>query len=91
MGYFWLNKLLGESERNLNCPQICFIADKTNQLSCDVAIIGGGVSGLYVAETLLRLHKETDVCLFERSDRVGGRIHDYTFQRMPGVPVSKLF
>ena len=54
-----------------------------------MAIVGGGVSGLYVAETLLRLQKETDVCLFERSNRFGGRIHDYTFQRMPDVPVSK--
>ena len=54
-----------------------------------MAIVGGGVSGLYVAESLLRLQKETDVCLFERSDRFGGRIHDYSFQRMPGVPVSK--
>ena len=66
-----------------------FIDEQISQLACDVAIVGGGISGLYVAEILLRLQKETNVCLFERDDRFGGRIRDHTFQRMPGVPVSK--
>ena len=58
-------------------------------MSCDVAIVGGGISGLYVAETLLRLKKETNVCLFERDHRFGGRIRDHTFQRVSNIPVSK--
>ena len=58
-------------------------------MSCDVAIVGGGVSGLYVAETLVRLQKETNVCLFERENRFGGRIRDHTFQRVPKIPVIK--
>ena len=63
--------------------------EQTTQLSCDVAIVGGGISGLYVAETLLRLKKETNVCLFEKEDRFGGRIRDYVFQQVPDIPVSK--
>ena len=54
-----------------------------------MAIVGGGISGLYVAETLVRLQKEANVCLFEREDRFGGRIRDHTFQRVPNIPVSK--
>ncbi|KAL9968631.1 hypothetical protein ACROYT_G020746 [Oculina patagonica] len=64
------------------------VTNNITQLSCDVVIVGGGISGLYVAETLLRLGKETNVCLFERDDRFGGRIHDHTFQRLPNIPVS---
>ncbi|KAL9969976.1 hypothetical protein ACROYT_G022271 [Oculina patagonica] len=62
--------------------------EQTTQMTCDVAIVGGGISGLYVAETLVRLQKETNVCLFEREDRFGGRIRDHTFQRVPNIPVS---
>lgn len=74
-----------------SAAQIFFLDDEISQLSCDVAIVGGGISGLYVAETLLRFHKETNVCLFERNNRFGGRIHDYTFQGIRGIPVSKCF
>ena len=67
-----------------------FVTDeRITQMSCDVAIVGGGISGLFVAETLVRLQKETDVCLFERDNRFGGRIRDHTFQRVPSIPVSK--
>ena len=62
---------------------------KVSRLSCDVAIVGGGISGLYVAETLLRLRKEKRVCLFEREHRFGGRIRDGAFQRTPHIPLSE--
>ena len=52
---------------------------------CDVAIVGGGIGGLYMAESLLRLHKETDVCVFERHTRLGGRLYDYVFPQVPDV------
>lgn len=42
-----------------SAAQIFFLDDEISQLSCEVAIVGGGISGLYVAETLLRFHKET--------------------------------
>lgn len=34
-------------------------------LHCEVAIVGGGIGGLYTAESLLRHEKETNVCLFD--------------------------
>lgn len=42
-------------------------------LSCDVGIVGGGPGGVYAA---MRIGNETDtrVCLFERGDRLGGRV-----------------
>uniref|UniRef100_A0A6C0EUV4 Amine oxidase domain-containing protein n=1 Tax=viral metagenome TaxID=1070528 RepID=A0A6C0EUV4_9ZZZZ len=40
----------------------------------DIAIIGGGISGLYCA---LKLNKKNNIVLFE-SDRIGGRIYTHT-------------
>ena len=40
-------------------------------MSCDVAIIGGGVAGTYLA---MRLGEErNNICLFEKELRLGGR------------------
>jgi predicted NAD/FAD-binding protein len=36
-----------------------------------IAIVGSGIAGLYAAH---RLHREHDVSVFERSDRVGGNV-----------------
>ena len=41
----------------------------------DIAIIGGGISGFYVAEQLKRKHKKLNICLYEKSSRIGGRIN----------------
>lgn len=52
-------------------------------LRCDVAIIGGGPGGLHTAYRLgPTLHG--NVCLFEKEDRLGGRIYDIS--RVPGGP-----
>jgi len=48
-----------------------------------------GLSGLYMAETLLRKKKETSVCVFEKEDRFGGRIFDYWFPQAPDISVGK--
>ena len=46
-----------------------------NAIACEVAIVGGGAAGLHTAYRLG--HRLGDrVCLFERSDRLGGRIYD---------------
>ncbi|KAJ7385884.1 hypothetical protein OS493_013920 [Desmophyllum pertusum] len=45
-------------------------------MSCDVVVVGGGISGMYMAETLVRMKKETNVCLFEKDSRFGGRDYD---------------
>lgn len=53
---------------------------------CDVAVVGGGVSGIYVAWRLLTANSSTkaqSVSLFEASDRIGGRMHSTT---PPGAP-----
>ena len=58
-------------------------------MDCDVAIVGGGLAGLYMAESLLRHKKETKVCVFERDVRLGGRIFDYVFPQVPDEVVGK--
>jgi len=60
--------------------------EKTS-LACDVAIIGGGPGGLHTA---FRLGPQLGhkVCLFEKEDRLGGRVYDVS--RDPGGPVFGL-
>ena len=43
-----------------------------------------------MAESLLRHKKETNVCLFEKSQRLGGRIYDHVFPQVPDVAVGEL-
>lgn len=44
---------------------------------CEVSIIGAGVGGLYSAYRLTQsgVYSPNQICIFEKSDRVGGRIH----------------
>lgn len=44
-------------------------------LDCDVSIVGGGPAGLYIAYQLGPQYKD-GVCLFEKENRLGGRIYD---------------
>ena len=59
-------------------------------MSCDVVVVGGGISGMYMAETLMRLKKEDNVCLFEKDSRFGGRNYDYRFSQAPNISISEL-
>ncbi|MCS6915482.1 MAG: FAD-dependent oxidoreductase [Myxococcales bacterium] len=55
-----------------------------SRIHCEVAIVGGGAAGLHSAYRLgPRLGSR--VCLFEKLDRLGGRIYDIA--RTPGGPV----
>src|SRR5690349_14762683 len=53
-------------------------------IDCDVVILGGGPGGLHTA---YRLGPQLGnrVCLFEKEDRLGGRIYDVS--RVAGGPV----
>lgn len=62
--------------------------DGETPMDCDVGIVGGGLAGLYMAESLLRHKKETKVCVFERDTRLGGRIYDYFFPQVPDESVG---
>jgi glycine/D-amino acid oxidase-like deaminating enzyme len=44
-------------------------------IECEVVIVGGGAAGLHTAYRLSELLGE-DVCLFEKEETLGGRIHD---------------
>ncbi|KAJ7330583.1 hypothetical protein OS493_022196 [Desmophyllum pertusum] len=57
-------------------------------MSCDVVVVGGGISGMYMAETLVRMKKETNVCLFEKDSRFGGRDYDVRFSQAPNIAIS---
>ena len=46
------------------------------QTACELAIVGGGPGGLYTAWRLAvdtKTVKPSDICVFERAERVGGR------------------
>ena len=49
----------------------------------DVAIVGGGVSGVYAAWRLRQEKPQLRVRLFEASDRIGGRLHSVAFPQAP--------
>ena len=58
-------------------------------MSCDVVVVGGGISGMYMAETLMRMKNESNVCLFEKDSRFGGRNYDFRFSQAPNIAISK--
>jgi len=70
---------LAEVENPDHCP-LPFPTFKSSAISnpyCKLAVIGAGTGGLYTA---LRLFEEkkvngTDICIFEATDRVGGRLY----------------
>jgi monoamine oxidase len=50
---------------------------------CDVAIVGGGVSGVYAAWRLALAHPGMRIRVFEASERIGGRLHSVSFPQAP--------
>jgi monoamine oxidase len=49
----------------------------------DVAIVGGGVAGVYAAWRLRREAPHLNVALFEMSNRIGGRLRSVSFPQAP--------
>jgi monoamine oxidase len=56
---------------------------RESQQELDVAIVGAGVSGVYVGWRLLGARPGERVAIFEQSERVGGRLLSL---EMPGIP-----
>jgi monoamine oxidase len=48
----------------------------------DLAIVGGGAAGTYLASAVRKRRADWAVVLFERTDRIGGRLHSV---RIPGL------
>lgn len=58
-----------------------------NQLQCDVAIVGGGPGGVHTAYKLTTMHlTQGKVCLFEKSDHLGGRVGNNVKVGYSGAP-----
>jgi monoamine oxidase len=51
------------------------MGDRPRQPDLDLAIIGAGVAGTSVAYELARARPDWSIALFERSRRIGGRLH----------------
>lgn len=57
--------------------------------TCDIAIVGAGVSGLYCAWRLLEADPHVTVTLIERLDRTGGRLDSDLVEVAPGEVVRE--
>ena len=55
---------------------------------CDVAIVGGGLSGSLIALALARKHPGLDVRLIEGTDRIGGN-HLWSFFTRDVAPADR--
>jgi len=51
----------------------------------DIAVIGGGISGLYAALRLATARPTQTLRLFEMGEQLGGRLHSYAFPQSPGL------
>ena len=48
----------------------------------DLAVVGAGAAGTYVADAMIRARPDWSIALFERSDRIGGRVRS---KAVPGI------
>jgi lysine 2-monooxygenase len=55
-------------------------------MDLEIAVVGGGVAGVYSAWRLQQVKTEARMGLFEYSDRIGGRLYTVT---LPGLPHVK--
>jgi hypothetical protein len=60
-------------------------AGEGDALTCEVAIVGAGAGGLHTAYRLAPELGE-GVCVFERNETLGGRIHDISLGGDPNAP-----
>ena len=67
-------------------PHQPFTPFEKGDVHYDVAVIGGGIAGVYTAWRLKQEDPTLNVAVFEYSDRIGGRLYSY---EMPGMPHIK--
>ena len=84
------SRIISFSTFDLRFPLFVYEESSLRPMSCDIVVAGGGISGMYMAETLMRMKKENNVCLFEKDSRFGGRDYDYRFSQAPNISISKL-
>lgn len=65
----------------LTAPSLTLANNNNSTLNCDVVIIGGGPGGVHTAFRLGTIPNgvgvdKTKVCLFEKENRLGGRVED---------------
>ena len=61
----------------------------TNQKQLILYFYFPGAAGLVLARELLNSGSETNVCIFEKENRLGGKIFDYRFTEAPNITVGK--
>jgi monoamine oxidase len=54
----------------------------------DLAVVGAGVAGAYVAYSVSRKHPDWSITLFERSGRIGGRLRSIRPDGVTGHPIE---
>jgi len=72
--------ILGGAAALAAAPLVARAAPSTD---LDVAIVGGGVSGVYAAWRLRQEQPHLRIALFEASERIGGRLHSVAFPQAP--------
>ena len=70
-----------------NVPKKCEnLKCKDTNTDC---VLLSGTAGLLMAHQLLLSNNETNVCVFEKENRLGGKIFDHRFPEVPNVTVGK--
>jgi hypothetical protein len=56
------------------------VSSQGNYANCKVSVVGAGWGGAYFAYRLAKTNTvpASKICIFEQSDRIGGRVYDYT-------------
>ncbi|KFY08784.1 hypothetical protein V492_05915 [Pseudogymnoascus sp. VKM F-4246] len=62
----------------------------SGQPPSNIAILGGGITGLVIAAVTAKLHPNSKITLYESSDRLGGWVHSSVVESSDGPVVFEL-